>query len=33
MAYDVLFVDHGNPGSDQKFKKLKNIIPYAVQNT
>lgn len=33
MAYDVLFVDHGNPGSQKKFQQLKNIIPYAVQDS
>jgi hypothetical protein len=32
MAYDVLFVDHGNPGSDKTFQQLKNKIPYAVQD-
>jgi len=32
MAYDVLFVDHGNPGSDKKYHNLKQHIPYAVDN-
>ena len=31
MAYDVLFVDHGNPGSQQRFQQLKTQVPYAVQ--
>ena len=31
MAYDVLFVDHGNPGSHQRFQQLKTQVPYAVQ--
>ena len=30
MAYDVLFVDHGNPGSNTTFKQLKNKAPYTV---
>ena len=31
MAYDVLFVDHGNPGSNKTFQQLKEKIPYVVQ--
>lgn len=33
MAYDVLFVDHGNPGSDKTYQQLKTQVPYAVKDT
>ena len=32
MAYDVLFVDHGNLGSNDNLHKLKQKIPYAVEH-
>ena len=32
MAYDVLFVDHGNPGSDKTYQQLKTQVPYAVKD-
>ncbi len=32
MAYDVLYIDHGNPGADQNYLKLKEKVPHVVFN-
>ena len=31
MAFDVLYIDHGNPDSLKNFAKLKNKVPFAVK--
>ena len=32
MAYDVLYIDHGNPEADQNYLKLKEKVPHVVFN-
>ena len=31
MAYDVLYIDHGNLESNKNFEQLKSKVPYAVK--
>ena len=30
MAYDVLYIDHGNPEAKQNYKELKRKAPHTV---
>ena len=32
MAYDVLYIDHGNPEADANYLKLKEKVPHVVNN-
>jgi hypothetical protein len=32
MAYDVLYIDHGNLDSHKNFQRLKHKVPYAVEH-